>query len=105
MSGKQEYLAPVAYFQMTRDEEKELAALTAEVKTKGFAALPWLDRTRSEQRLKSLQAKAAAAPKKKAAPAVQQQQQVRNEDKGAGAFRPGRYALSDCGTALLRVSD
>ena len=67
---------------MSKEEEAELKELRAEVSTAKFAAQPWVDRTRTEQRLKSLENKAASAKHmaKVAKPAQQQQtQQTRRE--------------------------
>lgn len=117
MSGEQMYAVPVNYFVPTKSEVAQLQTEAGELRKEVEAReTSWVDRTRAEQRLKSIETRIQAyrhedrqaqahqvqhtlATKEQVRPTLLQ---VQNASPPAPA---GRYVLSDCGSAYLWIAN
>ena len=104
---ERQYAETVDYFVPTPSEVKELQREAADLHdTVDDKRTSWLDRTRASERLKEVKRKiqTSRAADRRAEQQVRQVQVRQVQQRRSMSALPG-YAVSDCGTAYIRVQN
>ena len=101
--SEQKYMPTKSYFEPTPAEARELVREAADLhETIDARDTSWLDRTRATGRLKTVERLIQTS---RAADRRAEQVQVRQVRQVQRSAAPPGYAVSDCGTAYMRVQN